>query len=282
MADLTYADKKKLERYLEMGGGYVCDFTNTSFEDFVYTTTNIYIYDDKYTKHSGSKANRLRAFWEKESNQIVAKLLEELLEYWKEESPDSTLIIYQQCKEIVEKLKSWNPVESIDNLNPEVSEKDIHQLFESIKDSMLKDKPQEALDRLHTYVIKYIRIICDKHSIKYEKKTPIHSLFGGYIKFLKREGYIESEMSVRILKSSISILEAFNDVRNYQSLAHDNNILNYDEAALIFYNISCTMNFIKRIEKRIYVKLLNNMKAPNSDEAEELFIQFELDRMRGK
>jgi hypothetical protein len=31
-------------------------------------------------------------------------------------------------------------------------------------------------------------------------------------------------MAMRILKSSISILEAFNDVRNNQSLAHDSPI----------------------------------------------------------
>ena len=32
-------------------------------------------------------------------------------------------------------------------------------------------------------------------------------------------------MTMRILKSSISVLEAFNDVRNSQSLAHDNPVL---------------------------------------------------------
>ena len=41
-------------------------------------------------------------------------------------------------------------------------------------------------------------------------------------------------MTLRILRSSISILDAFNDVRNNRSLAHDNAILNYDEALLIF------------------------------------------------
>ena len=35
------------------------------------------------------------------------------------------------------------------------------------------------------------------------------------------------------LKSSISVLEAFNDVRNNKSLAHDNPILNYAEESLL-------------------------------------------------
>src|ERR1051325_8418637 len=65
----------------------------------------------------------------------------------------------------------------------------------------------------------------------------LHSLFGEYVKRLKEHGHLESEMTARILKSSISTLEAFNDVRNNQSLAHDNPILNYDEALLIFITL---------------------------------------------
>jgi hypothetical protein len=56
-------------------------------------------------------------------------------------------------------------------------------------------------------------------------------------------------MTERILKSSISILESFNDVRNYQSFAHDNPILNYHESVLIFNNVSSAIKFIEAIEK---------------------------------
>jgi hypothetical protein len=51
-------------------------------------------------------------------------------------------------------------------------------------------------------------------------------------------------MTERILKSSISILEAFNDVRNNQSIAHDNPILNYNESVLIFNHVSSAIKFI--------------------------------------
>lgn len=58
-------------------------------------------------------------------------------------------------------------------------------------------------------------------------------------------------MTERILKSSISVLEAFNGVRNNQSLAHDNPILNYDESVLIFNHVSGSIKFIEAIEKSI-------------------------------
>ena len=58
-------------------------------------------------------------------------------------------------------------------------------------------------------------------------------------------------MTERILKSSIAIFEAFNDVRNNQSFAHDNKILNYDESLLIANNLFVTIKFIEAVETKI-------------------------------
>jgi Abortive infection C-terminus len=57
-------------------------------------------------------------------------------------------------------------------------------------------------------------------------------------------------MTLRILKSSISVLDAFNDVRNNQSLAHDNDVLNYEEALLIFDHVADSIRFLKSLEGR--------------------------------
>jgi hypothetical protein len=76
-------------------------------------------------------------------------------------------------------------------------------------------------------------------------------MFGEYIKALRKGGYLESEMTERILKSSISVLEAFNDVRNNKSLAHDNPTLNYEESLLIFNHIAASIRFIKAVESKI-------------------------------
>ena len=104
---------------------------------------------------------------------------------------------------------------------------------------------------MHTFVIKYVRELCDKYSIAYDKDTALHSLFGGYVKHLQNEKIIESEMTIRILKSSISVLEAFNHVRNNQSFAHDNTILNYNESILILNDISNVIRFIDAVERPI-------------------------------
>ena len=116
---------------------------------------------------------------------------------------------------------------------------------------MRKDQPEEALDRLHTFVVKYMREICSRHSIPYKTETPLHAIFGGYTKCLMTNNVIESDMSERILKSSISILDAFNAVRNGQSFAHDNPILNYNESVLIFNSICNTIRFVEYTERRL-------------------------------
>ncbi|MBM3786982.1 MAG: hypothetical protein FJW30_21705 [Acidobacteria bacterium] len=81
MADLTIVEKKKLEQFFGMGSGYVLDFSNRSFEEFVRDSVGLDIFDSRYDYGSGAKANRLRAFWMKESNAVVGKLLSDLLDW---------------------------------------------------------------------------------------------------------------------------------------------------------------------------------------------------------
>jgi hypothetical protein len=57
-------------------------------------------------------------------------------------------------------------------------------------------------------------------------------------------------MTERILKSSISTMEAFNHVRNNQSLAHDNPVLNYDESLLIYNHVCASVRFLESLESR--------------------------------
>jgi hypothetical protein len=256
MTKFSFIEKSKFEKLFGMSSGYVLDFSDRTFQEFIADSIKVDIYDEKYNHGSGSKANRLRGYWLVESNYNIGKLLEKLLEYWlhkvqmQEIEYDKTdEILYEECQKIVQALKSENPIENIDALTPNSDEKDFSVLAEAIRESIEKNEPEKALDRLHTFTIKYIRQLCDNHEIVYDKDKPLHSLFGEYIKAIDKKGIIESEMTKRILKSSISVLEAFNDVRNNKSFAHDNPILNYNESILIFNDISNVIRFLETIEK---------------------------------
>lgn len=73
---------------------------------------------------------------------------------------------------------------------------------------------------------------------------------GAYVKRLKEEGLLTSQMAEHILKSSISIFGQFDHVRNNHTLAHDNPVLSDDEALLIASNVSSTARYLKALEDR--------------------------------
>lgn len=77
MANIKVSDKKLLEDAFGMGSGYVSDFSDKSFVEF-FSALGIDITDEQYLKNGTSKANRLRAFWEIENEELVAQSIIEM------------------------------------------------------------------------------------------------------------------------------------------------------------------------------------------------------------
>ena len=235
-----------------MGGGYVLDFSNRTFEEFVQDCVGREIYSAKYDRDSGSKANRLRQFWAVEPNHVVGRLLAGLLQYCDSMSqgPDNPRL-REACAKIARRLQEAPPVTDLESLSVETAGPEFEALSKAVQQAIDNDQPETGLDRLHTFVVKYVRVLCERHGIVASKDKPLHSLFGEYVKYLRASRAIESVMTERILKSSISTLEAFNEVRNQQSLAHDNTVLNYDESLLIFNHVASSIRFLQSLEKRL-------------------------------
>jgi hypothetical protein len=252
VSDLNNLEKRAFERLLQMGGGYVLDFSNRTFDEFVLDSVDMNIYDAKYENGSGSKANRLRGFWTLEPNHVVSKLLTDLLQYVREHgvaAGDEER--FNTCSRAVEHLKQSAPVADLGAISPISDEKEFAVLARSVRQAIERNEPAEGLDRLHTFSLRYFRTLCERRGITTEKEKPLHSLIGEYIKHLKKIAAIESEMTERILKSSISTLEAFNHVRNDHSLAHDNDVLNYDESLLIYNHVCSAIGFVEALERRL-------------------------------
>lgn len=249
MSDLNRIEKRKFESLLKMGGGYVLDFSSRTFEDLVVDTTGRSIYDDKYNFGSGSKANRLRGFWNEEGNHLVAKLLGALIDH-AESLGDADSKLVEEGRRIIARLQQEAPVAELDALAKVAEEHDFEVVAKAVRDSIDKNDPVAGLDRLHTFVTMYLRKLCEGRGIATDREKPLHSIFGEYVKNLKAAGEIESEMTERILKSNISVFDAFNHVRNNQSLAHDNVLLGYDEALLIFNHVASLVRFLRELERR--------------------------------
>lgn len=242
MAEIDFVGKNDIEQYLQMQNGYVLDFSNETFKKFFASMVDVNIYDEKYAVKGTSKANRLRTFLEIHSCKEVAELLGHLVDY---HQPDDKI------KKIIDRLKTNKASNQIDKITPNNDETDFKLLCENIKETINENKPELALDRLHTFYMKSIRELCKKHVIEFSETDSLNAIFGKYVKFIEGKFSFEAEMTKTIMKCSISILEKFNDVRNNKSLAHDNKLLNHDESLYIFDTLARLKGFIDNIENTI-------------------------------
>jgi hypothetical protein len=181
----------------------------------------------------------------------VGKVLSAPIEYGTSEGLLNDPALVSDGWRIVARLTQNSPVPELDALSAVADERDFETIAKAVRESIEKYEPEAGLDRLHTFIIKYVRLLCEQRGIPVIRDKALHSLFGEYVKRLRDGGHIESDMTARILKSSISTLEAFNDVRNNQSLAHDNSLLNYDEALLIFNHVASLIRFLRNLEGRL-------------------------------
>ena len=232
MSDLTSSERRKLEKLLGMSSGYVLNFSDRTFGDF-FDKYRVEIDAERYRARGTSKANRMRTFWDMDGNHVIGRVISGL---------------------IAQRLLSDQPMAELDALIAIADERDFEVVAEHVREAIEKNQPEGGLDRLHTFVNKFIRVTCEPHGITITRDKPLHSLFGEYVKALRDGGQLESAMTERILKSSISVLEAFNDVRNNKSLAHDNPILNYEESLLIFNHVAASIRFIKSLKAKIKAK----------------------------
>jgi hypothetical protein len=259
MAILNFGEKRKLEEYLGMNTGYVLGFSDRTFREFVHDSVRLDI-DDSDVGGVGSKARRLRHFWNNQPDYVVGKLLKDLVESVEADTDSDGYgtiryctprppALRNECLKIADRLLQSAPVGDTTVISVLSQREEFDRLANGVLDSINKNDPESGLDRLHTFTMAFIRSLCEKHGIVVDKNKPLHSVFGEYVKKLKELDLIESPMTERILRSSISVLDFFNDVRNNKSLAHDNPVLNRNESLLIFQHVTSIIRFIWTIDQ---------------------------------
>lgn len=107
MSSLTDIEKRYLEKILGMHSGWVLDYTDATFAAF-FNRHKIDIHSQRYQTYGASKAKKLRAFWDQESDASVARVLSEMLASYvatcelNESNPDH--VILDKCQMAVARL----------------------------------------------------------------------------------------------------------------------------------------------------------------------------------
>lgn len=136
-------DKRLLEEFLGMRSGYVLDFSDRTFGEFCDDAVDVDIHSDKYLAHGTSKANKLRTFLELESDYLVGRLLNALVDYAEETSRELTedeRKLAERCRGIATRLLAGGP--SLADLKQQARVLDASHLAEQIRrleDSVEKD-----------------------------------------------------------------------------------------------------------------------------------------------
>lgn len=78
MATLSKRVIKSLIVEFKAEAGYFLDFSNDQFEDFVFESTGLEIFDEKYESLGTSKAKRFKEFVRLESDPVINKLIADL------------------------------------------------------------------------------------------------------------------------------------------------------------------------------------------------------------
>jgi hypothetical protein len=124
----------------------------------------------------------------------------------------------------------------------------LDELVAAIERDIGANKPVAALDRLHTYCMKKFAHLLDERGIVWEKAEPLHSRVGKYVKAVHQQRNLK-DVTSQIIKSSIAVFEKFNHVRNNQSLAHDNQLLDPAESRFIYDGVTAFLRFVRSLEK---------------------------------
>lgn len=134
MSSLNMRDKRVLEEFFGMGSGYVLNFSDRTFGEFVHEAVDIEIHSDEYSIHGSSKAKKLRAFWEVESDYLVGRLLNALIDYAQEtahETTEEAKKLAERYRAIASRLLVGGP--SLDDLKRKAKSLDANHLAEQIR-----------------------------------------------------------------------------------------------------------------------------------------------------
>lgn len=174
MSTLKSTDKRILEQLFRMSGGTVLDFTNRSFADF-FKDFKIDIYSEKYqaTDRTGSKANRLRTFWEIEDDSLVADVIQELVYLTYLENSESLYQPTEQwnhCEAIIKRLQA-NKV-NLGSLKKVAEKLDLHSIDRQIKrmeESIEKD-PDLAIGTSKELIESCCKTILHEMNVSFDEK----------------------------------------------------------------------------------------------------------------
>ena len=221
MSSLTPAEKRKLEHLFGMRSGYVLGFSNNTFEEF-FSYYNLDIFSERYDRYSGSKANRLRRFWEVEDDYLVGKCLLELVIM--AEGTDATLS--SDCIDIANRLLTGGPnLANLTETAGRLQADDIKRQISRMEGSINSD-PELAIGTAKELIETCCKTILQERNALDERNVDLSELVRATLRELRltREDIPDSVRGAdtirRVVSNLGSIANGINELRNLYGTGH--------------------------------------------------------------
>lgn len=253
MVDLKRSEISLIERFVAWprGLGYVLDFSDRTFGEFFEDEFRIEIYVPAYQERGTSKRHHLISFCLKEPSSIVTRVLRSLADERRRLAaahhfpPQDGL--QESFEALVSAIETRADQPRTDALYRYEQDRTLDELVADLQRTLEDNKPEAALDHLHTYCMKKFAYLLSLRGIDCAENEALHARFGKYRRCLLSETEVQ-EISDLAMKSAISVLEKFNDVRNKRSFAHDSVILEHHEARYVFDVVTALLRFVRSYE----------------------------------
>jgi hypothetical protein len=256
MSDLKTTELRIIAEVLDMGSGFVLDFSDQTFSEFFETELRVDIDSDLWRANGDSKGKRLRAFLQLADNSIAARALRALADYRTAlkdlRGTPATPDLDSRFQDIIARLEGAGGHASTDILDKFSADETLEELIGGIERDIMADRPQVALDRLHTYCMKKFAHVLATRRPGTQPASTLNARAGQVVNELKRDAKAHHPVSFEIMTSTVKIFEQFNDIRNNKSLAHDNTIIGKAEARFIFDGVANSLRFLKATEGQAF------------------------------
>jgi hypothetical protein len=241
------------------GFGYVLDFSDRTMEEFFEDEFGVAIFSEEFQVNGSSKRNCLKTFILASPPTLALKVLRALWEIREgllDNARDSSQLnearkATEPFRKVIERLETLKDAPLTDGIDTYTSDRTLEELVADIERTLNAEKPEVAIDHLHTYCMKKIAHLLETRGLEVDPDESLHSRFGRYRKQIVQERDL-SEFTDRAMKSAISLFEAFNELRNNHSLAHDNEILDPIEARYVITTINSLLVLIRALESKRY------------------------------
>ena len=250
---LPTKQREIFDRIFHSGGGYVLDFSDRTMAEWFDETCGLDIFQQRFQVEGQSKGKTLRGFVTVAEPRLVAQVLRALWAYrcsmpsFIANDPADEARLSAWLEQFVAELEAASSIPLEDAFKDFSGDTTLAKLRASIAADLIAEKPDVALDRVHTYCVKRFRHLLATKGQSFDAATPLDALFGAYGLILKNTGAV-SEFALPTLRVQHKLFEGLNHARNKRSFAHDNELLDLSEAQFVIDCVLASLTFIERIE----------------------------------